>query len=180
MTQDIEELPFDLRSYKAIEYSTHFAKIKSLEEKIKSILTGIKNHTVSFGNPVSDWLPSDNESKSAGNLGSEIKISEEEKKTEAGILYPPEDKGFLDYLADTEDSMAVLKCIVEEFSAKQKELTEKINPKIKEINEAWRKPSSGTASYVRKIARKIAADMNDYGLSMADMNKKPSCPIGHP
>lgn len=75
-------------------------------------------------------------------------------------------------MADIDDSMAELKRIIKDFSTKQNELTKRINPKSEGIKEAWRKPSSGTASYVRKIARKIAADMNDYGTSMSDTNKK--------
>jgi hypothetical protein len=171
LTQDIGELPFDLRSYRTIEYSTHFAKIKELEEKLKHILKGVQDNTVSFGNPVSDWLPFGKEAEVNRSLSSEVTntFKEDAISTEPHL---PEDRGFLDYMADIDESMAELKGIVENFSKKQTEITANINPKCEEIAKAWLKPSSGTASYVRKIARKIAADMNEYGLNASDLNKK--------
>lgn len=120
---------------------------------------------------MSDWLPFAKEAKVDRSLGSEI--TNRSKDDGISTVSPlPEDRGFLDYMADIDESMAELKGIVEDFSAKQTEITANINPKCEEMTKAWLKPSSGTASYVRKIARKIASDMNEYGLIASDLNKK--------
>ena len=57
LTQDINELPFDLRGYRVIPYSTHFAQIGEARVKLKETAVGAREGRVVFGNPVSDFLP---------------------------------------------------------------------------------------------------------------------------
>jgi hypothetical protein len=59
LTQDIETLPFDLRSYTANEYSVHFARASEIADKINEIGRGRNEGTVVFGNPITDFLPPD-------------------------------------------------------------------------------------------------------------------------
>src|SRR6266542_807448 len=54
LTQSINDLPFDLRSYNTHEYSTHFAAAAKLQATLKAIAQQARDGTIQFGNPVSD------------------------------------------------------------------------------------------------------------------------------
>ncbi|MCD8003215.1 MAG: nucleoside 2-deoxyribosyltransferase [Clostridia bacterium] len=49
ITQCLEELPFDIRSYRANEYSLKFNKLPELIEKLKCLLSGAIDGSVEFG-----------------------------------------------------------------------------------------------------------------------------------
>jgi len=171
LTQDISELPFDLRSYRVIQYSTHFSKIKDLEESLKRILYDIKLNNISFGNPVTDWVQADNLKENSFNMS----INERDKKSDDMPIVIDEvleEKGLLDYIADIEESMEKLNDLVFEFETKSTDMTNDITIKGEQIQNALQKPSSGTASYVRKLARKAAEPMNNYGVFISQTNKK--------
>jgi hypothetical protein len=173
LTQDIQELPFDLRSYRVIEYSTHFSKVKELEEKLNDIITKLKEDKVSFGSPVTDWIPLQEYNKMEVDDDSNIKKTEDDvtmvqpQKEDVSVV-----NGFLDFIADIDESMAELTDILQEFSQQTEKMGNEIGSKTKEIEETWKNPSSGTASYVRKLARKTASIMNSYGIFASGHNKK--------
>ena len=55
ITQNMDEVPFDLKPYRLIEYDVHFAKIEAAKEKLtndgKAFLAG----ELQFGNPFADF-----------------------------------------------------------------------------------------------------------------------------
>lgn len=57
ITQDLGELPFDIKSYRANEYSLQFNKLPKLIEELKKLLFGAIDNSVKYGNPVSDYIP---------------------------------------------------------------------------------------------------------------------------
>ena len=44
LTQDIEEVPFDLQSYRLVEYSTHFAEIQDAIDKLGCVDISFQPH----------------------------------------------------------------------------------------------------------------------------------------
>ena len=57
MTQNLDEIPFDLRLLRTVEYSTHFVKIEDAKSALASYARGFIEKRIPFGNPVSDFLP---------------------------------------------------------------------------------------------------------------------------
>lgn len=168
LTQDIAELPFDLRSYRVIQYSTHFAKIKDFEKTLLQIMQEVKDGAITFGNPVTDWLPTSNRYIASKGKRSDKEVDEPSTVSQPGSK---EESGFLDHLVDLQESLQELTILINEFSSKTGNLTDYLSKKSGEIKSAWQSSSAGTASHVRKLARKIAASMNDYGSYTADLNK---------
>ena len=54
ITQDLSELPFDIKSYRANEYSLQFNKIDKLIDELEKLLKGAIDDSVKYGNPVFD------------------------------------------------------------------------------------------------------------------------------
>ncbi len=60
LTQNINEIPFDLRPYRIIPYGTHFAEMKTARGILLETAQGLLNGKIPFGNPISDFLPEHN------------------------------------------------------------------------------------------------------------------------
>jgi hypothetical protein len=55
LTQDLEDVPFDLRAYRVITYSTHFARIAETIETLRKNAQEAKDGAIQFGSPFSDF-----------------------------------------------------------------------------------------------------------------------------
>ncbi|MBR7046294.1 MAG: hypothetical protein IKI23_11640, partial [Lachnospiraceae bacterium] len=53
---DISKLPFDLKQYRAKDYSTHFKKFNELIMYLEKNMNGALDGSVVYSNPVSDFL----------------------------------------------------------------------------------------------------------------------------
>ena len=92
ITQAIDDLPFDIRSYRANQYSLLFHKLPQLMVEIEKLLDGALDGSIKFGNPVSDYAPTasddtTNDRSSEILLTNPVEIVDDEN----------EGKGFLDY-----------------------------------------------------------------------------------
>ena len=55
ISQDVEGVPFDLRSYRIFGYDTRFDRFDEAKEKLTTLAQQIAEGTTTFGNPVSDF-----------------------------------------------------------------------------------------------------------------------------
>ena len=88
---DLAQLPFDLKQYRAKDYSTHFKRFAELIDYLKVNMDGAINGTVLYSNPVKDFMALtgiDN-----GNRFCDPPLDLEDNT----------DKGFLDFLAEIEE-----------------------------------------------------------------------------
>lgn len=155
ITQDIDELPFDLRSYRVVRYSTHFAKMNQASNELSDLAREAANGTLLFGNPVKDF--------GSANPNSGV------AKT---IFYPnvsessAEDLGLLDFRVMLEDSLHKLQCIVTEVGDK---LRDEVTP---EITKTGKKLSSGQldTKQQRKLIRELAEHLRRYSTFVVPIN----------
>lgn len=57
ITQDIGSLPFDIRSYQAHGYSTHFVEADELVARLRELASKFADGLLKFGNPFTDFAP---------------------------------------------------------------------------------------------------------------------------
>ena len=92
ITQDeVSELPFDLKLYRAKGYSTHFKKFAELIEYLRINLKGAISGSVQYSNPVKDFLSME---KIEATNWFEDKIAIDLANDSEG--------GFIDFLAEIE------------------------------------------------------------------------------
>lgn len=155
LTQEIEELPFDLRSYRVISYSTHFAKMNQAKEELTELASKAFNNTLSFGNPVKDF----------GNIHPESLVSEIKNSNE--IDSSAEDLGIFDYRVMLEDGFEEIGGIVTEVGNK---LEKEVTP---EITRSGEKLNSGkfNTKQQRNIIRELAIHLQEYGAFIKPKNE---------
>jgi len=142
LTQKIDELPFDLKTYRIIKYSRDYEDVENLKKSLIDIFENYDNLT--FGNPVSDYFTTQSK---------DITI-ESEKVLEI------EEKGYLDYLKDIDDSTKEITCIFNLITEDTMELGSKFYSYSKNIKEIEKSPNKINEIY--KIAQDLAKDISEY------------------
>lgn len=157
LTQDIDELPFDLRSYRVITYSIHFAKMNQAKEELLKIASETIKGNLPFGNPVKDFHQTSN--TSIEEIGYNTSASESEDDG---------DYGFLDYQVKLEDGFTELSAIITGVGSK---LGNEVTPKVTISGE---KLNSGkyTTKQRRYIVRDLAKYLQEYGAFVKPNNEK--------
>lgn len=156
---ELSTLPFDLKQYRAKDYSTHFKKFAELISYLKNNLNGARDGSVQFSNPVKDFL-------SIQGIENISWFSKEEV-----ALEDASDKGFLDFLADIEINAEALISEITEMNADMNAMTEGTNESTKEIERVQKTGGNGTAAFVRKQAKKVAGHIEDFAKKLKEHNK---------
>lgn len=160
LTQNLEELPFDLRSYRVINYDTHFAAIKNARNELILLAKGALNGTVPFGSPVIDFIGS------SSNKPLAIEVTEsKEESVEA-------DLGFLDHIVRLEEGFAEITTIVTEIAEETHLVTEHITTFTKQMGSATKNGGAGTARSIKNMAGDLAIKLDEYKANVENANTR--------
>ena len=167
LTQDIEEVPFDLQSYRLVEYSTHFAQIQDAKDKLKSYGEGFLNGTVAFGNPVTDFLGT-TYSIDGPNVDRQDDMAVE-KESENGEAESG-DLGFLDHTILLQEGNDRIAKIIARSTTDLSELTDSILISTNELNGLSNNPNADTPRAARAISRRLAAKIDEFAQKIRSAN----------
>ncbi len=142
---DLSKLPFDLKQYRAKDYSTHFKKFYDLIEYLDKNLHGAVNGNVVFSNPVGDFINK-----------SQIQPQDLFKSNDYSLDISDGDKGFLDFLADIEEDTNKMINDISSMSIDMKTMNSGLNSCTEAIKRVQKNGGSGTAVFVRKQSKKAA------------------------
>lgn len=156
---DLSTLPFDLKQYRAKNYTTHFKKFADLIDYLEANLSGAIDDSVAYSNPVKDFL-------SCQGIDNIIWF----EKKDLIVLEDDSDKGFLDFLADIEGNTEKLTANINEMSNDMNEMNSGMSTCTKEIERVSKNGGSGTASFIRKQAKKVAEYVNDFSIKLKKHN----------
>lgn len=157
LTQQIDDLPFDLRSYRVVSYSVHFAKMNQAKKELSELATEAFNNNLPFGNPVKDFGSISPQSVQNIQVTNAVEHNDSE-----------EELGLLDYRVKLEDGFEELGEIITEVGGK---LTNEVTP---EIIKSGNKLDSGkyTTKQQRNIVRDLAIHLQQYGAFLKPNNQK--------
>lgn len=159
ITEDISSLPFDLRSYRAKEYSTHFIKFAELVEALKKYLHGAVTGKIVYSNPVNDFLST--------KKGKDVAKSIHSQDNTIALLEDSE-KGFLDFMAGIEENMNTMTDYINKMCNDLETMSNNIE---KSTNRITSTGGNSTASFVKKEAKKIANYIGTFDTNLQEYNK---------
>lgn len=169
IAQSIEEVPFDLASYRVILYSTHFKETSKLTEKLKVRGEKAKAGKLEFSNPISDFLDPDFFKQ---KIYTEIS-TEKEKVSETSIEEEEiEEKGIWDFVYLSEKSMRKLKDCAIRIAEAMEEIGEKMRRRTQEAQKIQSSSVPGAASKMYKLTKASAYDMNLYAKKIEEEQPK--------
>lgn len=156
---DLAQLPFDLKQYRAKDYSTHFKKFAELIEYLKMNMDGAINGTVSYSNPVKDFM-------TLADIDKESWFYETPLDLEDNT-----DKGFLDYLAEIEENADSLAKDIQTMTEEMNEMSSGVSKSTREIERVKETGGNGIASFVRKESKKAAKFVSDFAMKLRIHNQ---------
>ena len=159
LTQSIDEVPFDLRAYRIITYSTRFDEIKKLSETLSKLGDKAKIRTLDFSNPVIDFLPPEEihlETKLKKNSQHQVEepLTDEEMK---------EEKGLWDFVVDGEAAMKKVGEILNGMTEATKKIGERMSTRTAEFEKINQSGTPGSSSRIYSIIELTARDILSYG-----------------
>lgn len=169
LTQNINDLPFDIKSYRANEYSLQFNKLPLLESKLQELLKGAIDGSVRYGNPVFDYYP-DFDPKNSNPTNENICKNDRDTIMTEGEQKQAEEednnKGFLDYLSDIDEKSDEMTSEIEEISNGLDDVVNALDEANAEIERVKTKSGNIDPRYAQKICKKLAQPINEYSESL--------------
>lgn len=162
ITQDIGELPFDIKSYRANEYSLQFNKLPLLVEKLEKLLHGAIDDSIKYGNPVSDYIPNFYQCKSKETKNEKtIDLNHDENDNDA-IIDENDGGGFLDCIADIGDNLAKMTDEVNAINTEMDQMSASVNSSHSELERVKSHSGNLDANFARNICRKLAEPIDGF------------------
>lgn len=169
ITDDIEELPFDLRSYRANEYSTHFSEAPRLISRLREIAQGVVDGTAEFSNPVQDFAPE--------FIGRSEKVSQSPRRPDAGDGSAPQDPepaepepGLLDFAIELSEASEELTTISKRIETATQDFGAEISKRSEQITRTSRNLGPKAAPLLRRLMRETAADFDVFSEELERQN----------
>ena len=157
LTQSIDEVPFDLKSYRLLEYSTHFARIDESKEQLARYAKGFLGGEIQFGSPVTDFHQ--------GGIPSGQAI----ESTQADEL-DEDDLGYLDHVIALNEGYSRIAEIVSGVTDDQQVLTRHMETTSKELNRIAANPNASTPTAARNVSRRLAKRMAHFNSQLKKAN----------
>lgn len=154
IVQDLNDVPFDLRSHNVIVYSVRFGEAEQLHLRILDVIERATKGSYMYSNPIieseiSFGVPND---LIQSNISSDTGKGLEEDKFEMGVL---------DAIVAAEDSTDEMTFVATEIAEQFGVLAEKIQANTDRINRLNANPNQkGLNSKRLQVARQFAADVN--------------------
>ena len=164
LTQEIDHVPFDLKSYRLLEYSTHFAEIASARRALKSYAKGWREANIEFGSPVTDFVRTDEMPHIPLGNDSESLHGESSEEDPEGAL------GFLDHQIALNDGYEQIADIMNGATADMQTLTQHVESATNEANMISANPNASSARAARNVFRRLATRVSTFNSNMKKHN----------
>ncbi len=158
ITEDIHSLPFDLKSYRATEYSTHFVKFAKLIETLEKYLYGAINGEVVYSNPVNDFL---------SIKGENIELISDSHDYKAEVVSEDTEKGFLDFMAGIEENANEMTSYIYKMSDDLEVMADNISKSTEKIAKLGK---NGSTSFIKKETKKVANYIETFSSNLRTYN----------
>lgn len=158
LTQSIDEVPFDLRGYRMLRYATHFSEVHRLKEALQQIGERHIQGEITFGSPISDFLPT-GLTLARPDTTADPSVSPEEAHPDDTI---EEEGGFLDLLVEGDQAAAQLTQAIEEIAREIRNVGERVEVHTRSLNEVVESGGPGTAARAHRLALLAATDMTTF------------------
>ncbi|WP_144750517.1 hypothetical protein [Curtobacterium pusillum] len=169
ITRNIDELPFDLRSYRVTSYKTTFTAAPALAKRLKEIGQGVIDGTATFGNPVQDFAPA--------SIGRDERVSEAPAApaTSGSSESSPGTDSAADFgLLDWTDAVTRASDRVKEKADLIGEATfdigERAEKATKRMNSATEQLGASAAPTLLRLMKETAAEFDNYAEKLERLN----------
>ena len=163
ITQNIDDLPFDIRSYRANQYSLKFNKIPSFMKEMEKLMNGAIDGSVNYGNPVKDFAP-----KSTAIVETPISEKTTEATNSGEEEADEEDLGFLDFMTNIEERGKLILSEVIAIKDDMEAVGLETNNAAAEINRVKTKSDKIDPIFAQSVCKKLAVPINKFAADLKE------------
>ena len=172
MTQHLDEVPFDLKLYRLIEYDVHFGKIGEAKEKLTNDGRAFLAGEIQFGNPLADYSP-----EYSVHSRPQVPAQESNSQTLSGysgasVQEDQDDRGLLDHLVDVNEGYSRLATLIGEVSEDLQGLTQSLDAANNDIATIGGNPSASSPVAAQRVARRLAERISAFNQRLAKANSQ--------
>lgn len=161
LTQSLDDVPFDLQSYRLITYDVHFARIEEARAELEEYAVGFVNDTVRFSSPISDFRAAAARS-GASRGGLPVRTPTE----------TDDDLGLLDHMELIETSYGELRRIIDRIT----EITESVSASTVEAGEQLERTQKAhdriPYAHLRRISHGLSEDVDSFTTELKELNSE--------
>ncbi|MCK4766528.1 MAG: hypothetical protein KAW12_30315 [Candidatus Aminicenantes bacterium] len=157
LIQEVDDIPFDLRSYNVLWYSTHFEQFEESRKKLTKIAQEFFKDEILYSNPVNDFL--------AAGHHLELRPSTEIQTTEKQNQLARdsgENKGYIDHILAVEEGYARLTEAMNTIVEAQKQITSETYNFGDRIKKAKSSGGSKTTSQIMALCQVYSKQLDVY------------------
>jgi hypothetical protein len=159
VAQFLDDIPFDLRSYRVKEYSRDIARVEPFKEWLQEVGRKTLAGEIGFGNPISDFLPPAAPAPSAEAAGP---YRYPEAETPAASMGELGETGVLDWRVDIEEGSQRAVGSLVNMQKAMEVMSERIGRRTQEMEAAKGAAGPGTASRLRAVVAAAAHDIIEF------------------
>ena len=173
ITQDLSELPFDIKSYRANEYSMQFHKTDQLIKRLEELLAGAIEGTTQFGNPVWDYSTNFKEFFSTPSLKlddtSNTPVLSASRQTDLNISID-DTPCIFDNIVEAEETIKEIGEMTIGIADDMKIMGIEVEHATNEINRVKQTGGSNVITFARNISRKVSTPISKFADKLNDYN----------
>ena len=185
LTQTVEEVPFDLSSYRMLAYDRDFSRIEAAKERLSNHARAVSEGHLQFGNPVTDFyrrsvVPYEAQEDS-GNEPDSIEQQrtvgiEGGSRARTGGAVDQDERGFLDHLVDVNEGYTVAGQVAARVAHSLQSLTYNIEEASNDISRISSNPNATAPAAAVAVCRRLAGrfasfnqDVNQANIAFAEV-----------
>ncbi len=172
ITQSMDEVPFDLRAYRVIRYSTQFDAASELSEQLEAIAKAHQDGGIDFGSPVIDFLP-DLPTASGSTLAptstaAEPSAHSSEEAQDESSSGPEENAadGYLDAILAIESANTHITTRMQAIGESTQKIGEHFQAKTQEVTDIQAAGGPGVVASAHRVAGELGEALDQYAAEL--------------
>ena len=157
ITQDRESVPFDLRSYRVLEYDLRLGKIGAAKQELRKVAEDIARGKTQFGSPFSDFRPRRRTKRESGS------------RKEKAATSKPTPPGLIDNAVSIQEGLRSANKVTQEITRHIEEIGDEAaanTPKVEGLSKAQ------DFKALRALLRAMASRYTNHASSIRELTKK--------
>ena len=158
LTQSIEDVPFDLKPYRLVEYNTHFLRMEEAKQKLSTLAEGFLSGRTIFGSPVTDFK------QSVVNPNQRIVASSHTLDS------AQDDRGFIDHLIDVNQAYTQMTEIITPVAIDLNNISQAAEAATNDLDVINSNPSESAPAAIRNVCRRLATRIKEFNDNLHQAN----------
>lgn len=162
ITRRMDSVPFDLRSYRVLEYSTHYKKVEDFKERLRALIDRHREGIIEYNNPVMDFVPGFAHALETKALISELERSLGLAPAREEVPPPPNGKRIYDFAVEAVQAMEKINNGVRRLTESTTAFERHLIERTEQVKALRTKGVKASPNELRELLEAVAVHVTEY------------------